>query len=1169
MSISIVNVPVPTSGDGPIVSVADLVGEKTIELSGTFRGKYLILGTQNGAMFVPVTLFDSDGKEDLKQTLPLAMLAVKVRSLADEAVGVAVNVSGALSVGANKFATVAQVAPGASGAQPVVDLFAVFAPDEIERDIGFMCSGGFRGAVRVLGSLDGVEFNPIGMFMADSQPSSLVSLPPVLTFSPMSTRDLVRYVKVVVDGDVTNTVTVTIGGSVVVAGGAPAVVPVATWTGCRYIFLDGDGGDDAHVGYIDAPLGTDFTGSMAQVAAVAVKTTHRVNEIRLAVGASRACVVLLKPRAGGAVYDLLTPGDGLGSEDRSGLSGYSLLHTRGSDLTNSAADKAQLGFSTARNDVAYVGPNPNGSFTVGAVTSGSGDGPEVQLLTATLDPHELLKYRARFVTAGGATIYAPVRWGATSSNAADVVTLWFIPGPPPSPGDEVWLERPGVALFTVAEAPTYAAAVGAAPASSITGMEVTKASVDAFDVGTNDDTVAQLCGVLSIYCEGRGSVVFAPVYADETGNTSGPGTTSSFIIAHTFEGESWEGNLLNTTNAFTIQAASQSGENCHLGYGTFYEAPEYFSLHSCDFEEVTLSPANMVGVNACRFCPTGSSISLTVQPRPLGGADSGSVEVSLADYCMLGRAGYLASVGDPNSYPWPAICLKSGQYTTQLDFGTGNFPETISDGLGVRVEYSDDGSQFTLVTYDSLKTTGFEVIGEQKVICKVQLPLTLVQVVVNVTQGFVNSTPLDNACTLAIQRNGWDEGELNGPIDPSIPGPITKDVSVPCDGGEVTWTIRLRPPGTEFGGLTAGAFTVTLHYNNGTTTVFAVTLAELQAYGAIGDSSDVLGHMSDASVLPWYAGDLLPCPRGTPMKILDQTSECGVYPPDSPCGLAVFGSKNSGHNQVLFAYDLVASDAVHNILGATLTNYANNIDFGDGTHGGFVLVGDDGIMVLRRTASSPVPAIGSPIFLAPEEGAPEIVGAFTTTEFFYYTSAFCLGYVLPIGDPTGTYAAVAWQPGRHYNQVRLAPDNFEVTSNTTLGDVPGLFVQLEAGLSYKIRAHLYYNAGSTPFNGGVRLALGGSATATFAWFSVVGMQEIEDSPGNPHVPKLEWVQTMGGIGDGAAQTHTGGTAGWIDIEGVIQVNTSGNLFVRFAQDTSSTGSSWIDQGSSLTAVRNF
>ena len=69
MSISIVPVVVPASGDGPIASIANLVGAKTVELSGTFTGRYVLLGSQNGANFVPVAFFDSDGKESIKVTL--------------------------------------------------------------------------------------------------------------------------------------------------------------------------------------------------------------------------------------------------------------------------------------------------------------------------------------------------------------------------------------------------------------------------------------------------------------------------------------------------------------------------------------------------------------------------------------------------------------------------------------------------------------------------------------------------------------------------------------------------------------------------------------------------------------------------------------------------------------------------------------------------------------------------------------------------------------------------------------------------------------------------------------------------------------------------------------------------------------------------------------------
>jgi hypothetical protein len=67
----------------------------------------------------------------------------------------------------------------------------------------------------------------------------------------------------------------------------------------------------------------------------------------------------------------------------------------------------------------------------------------------------------------------------------------------------------------------------------------------------------------------------------------------------------------------------------------------------------------------------------------------------------------------------PGIVLKNGQYTVTLDFGNEGFlaHTTISAGSGVRVEYNGAGNQFTLVDYDSLTATGFEVIGGQKVVC--------------------------------------------------------------------------------------------------------------------------------------------------------------------------------------------------------------------------------------------------------------------------------------------------------------------------------------------------------------------------------------------------------------------------------------------------------------------
>jgi hypothetical protein len=179
-----------------------------------------------------------------------------------------------------------------------------------------------------------------------------------------------------------------------------------------------------------------------------------------------------------------------------------------------------------------------------------------------------------------------------------------------------------------------------------------------------------------------------------------------------------------------------------------------------------------------------------------------------------------------------------------------------------------------------------------------------------------------------------------------------------------------------------------------------------------------------------------------------------------------------------------------------------------------------------------------------------------------------LGYVLPTGFPSLTHAAIFWQPGHHGTQAKVLHATFTKTSDIALEDVPGLFVQLESGLSYKIRAHLCYQTAESPNNGGLRLALNGDVGLTFdfANFSFVGMQRVEDSPGTPTVPKLEWVETAG-FGNANVQVHTGGVAGWVDIEGVIKVVVGGFAYVRFAQNTSSTSGSSLLVGSSITAIK--
>lgn len=222
MAISIVNVVVPVSGDGPIASIANLVGEKTVELSGRFVGRYILLGSHNGVNFTPVLIFDANGEESIKLTLKLALNSVRVRAAASSPVGVTMNVSGILEPGSNLFTTLGTLTPGMSGIQPTIDLAALFPPTGIEQDINFLCEGGFDGLITVRGSMDGTHFNPIDGFRTDNQPVSLLGPAPLLEFSPITTKDLIRYIQIEITAVISTTTIITLGGANPVTGAAPA-----------------------------------------------------------------------------------------------------------------------------------------------------------------------------------------------------------------------------------------------------------------------------------------------------------------------------------------------------------------------------------------------------------------------------------------------------------------------------------------------------------------------------------------------------------------------------------------------------------------------------------------------------------------------------------------------------------------------------------------------------------------------------------------------------------------------------------------------------------------------------------------------------------------------------------------------------------------------------------
>ena len=233
MSIAIVSVPVPPSGDGSPVDISALVGSKTVTLSGTFKGSYVLLGSHDGEDFSPLLAFDAGGIEGIQQILDMALASVRLRSLASSARGVSASIAGISIPGSNSFGSFAPLSPGDSGPQASVDL----GLEAYQEGLNFIANGGFQGAVIVEGSPDGTHFNPIGAFTAQPSPASLLASPSIV-FSPLSTTDQIRYIRLNVQGIILSPFVVTFGGSqtssadynpaaVDITGGTIAGQPVA------------------------------------------------------------------------------------------------------------------------------------------------------------------------------------------------------------------------------------------------------------------------------------------------------------------------------------------------------------------------------------------------------------------------------------------------------------------------------------------------------------------------------------------------------------------------------------------------------------------------------------------------------------------------------------------------------------------------------------------------------------------------------------------------------------------------------------------------------------------------------------------------------------------------------------------------------------------------------
>lgn len=131
----------------------------------------------------------------------------------------------------------------------------------------------------------------------------------------------------------------------------------------------------------------------------------------------------------------------------------------------------------------------------------------------------------------------------------------------------------------------------------------------------------------------------------------------------------------------------------------------------------------------------------------------------------------------------------------------------------------------------------------------------------------------------------------------------------------------------------------------------------------------------------------------------------------------------------------------------------------------------------------------------------------------------------------------------------LTSDSTHAQTNTTLANVAGLSVTLQAGKTYLVRAVLFTTAGAS---GGNKFDLGGGS-ATVTSFRGIGKIYGTGAPGNT---RLTAITTS--FGATADNTHA-------VIEARIVVNAAGTLIVRHAQNASDASNSTVQAGSYIVA----
>ena len=118
----------------------------------------------------------------------------------------------------------------------------------------------------------------------------------------------------------------------------------------------------------------------------------------------------------------------------------------------------------------------------------------------------------------------------------------------------------------------------------------------------------------------------------------------------------------------------------------------------------------------------------------------------------------------------------------------------------------------------------------------------IIQSTINITQAFANTVPLDHSTTISFQSLTGSNGEF-GSIDPTVAGTYVTSLNIPSNGTEVVCVVRLRPNTALMTTLTAGSFTFTLTFDNGSvlSETVSFTLGQLQAQGGYSDTGFRIG----------------------------------------------------------------------------------------------------------------------------------------------------------------------------------------------------------------------------------------------------------------------------------------------------------------------------------------